>query len=297
MKIPAVLTRAVGKQALTIQKHSPHILFGVGVVGVVTSAVLACRATLKLSDTLDEFKAEIDDCKKEYYNPQVLSHREYTLADNRKDLTYIYVRGTANIAKLYAPAVVVGTVSIAALTGSHVTLARRNAALAAAYTTLSETFRKYRDRVREEVGEDKERELYVGAPIELNKKTGESVVRLTDPAYKTSEYARWFDHTNPNWHQTAEYNREYIRLQLLHLNDTLKARGHVFLNEVYDELGLTHTPTGAVTGWMFPAREGCDGEIVCNIYATHQEFMFGNEYALLLDFNVDPGVIWNKLEG
>lgn len=295
MKLPAVLTRAVSRQALTAQKYGPHILFGAGVAGVITAGVLACRATLKLSDTLDGFKAEIDDCKQEYYNPQVLSHREYTLTDNRKDLTFIYVKGTANIAKLYAPAVVVGAVSIAALTGSHVTLARRNAALAAAYTTLSEAFNKYRGRVREEYGEDKERELYHGAPIAIEKKTGEGVIKMTDPAYKTSPYSRWFDSSNPNWQQTGEYNREYIRLQLIQLNDRLHARGHVFLNEVYDELGLTHTPTGAVTGWMFPPREGCDGEIICNIYATQQEYMFGTEYALLLDFNVDPGVIWDKL--
>ena len=295
MRIPAVLTRAVSKQALTVQKHGPHILFGAGVVGVITAGVLACRATLKLGDTLDDFKAELDECKKEYYNPQVLSHREYTLTDNRKDLTFIYVKGTANIVKLYAPAVVVGTVSIAALTGSHVTLARRNAALAAAYTTLSEAFNKYRSRVRDEYGEDKERELYHDAPIAIEKKTGEAVIKMTDPAYKTSPYARWFDAGNPNWQKNAEYNREYIRLQLIQLNDRLHARGHVFLNEVYDELGLTHTPTGAVTGWMFPPRDGCDGEIIVNIYATQQEFMFGTEYALLLDFNVDPGVIWDKL--
>lgn len=295
MKIPAVLTRAVSKQALTVQKHGPHILFGAGVVGVITAGVLACRATLKLGDTLDDFKAEIDDCKKEYYNPQVLSHREYTLADNRKDLTFIYVKGTANIAKLYAPAVVIGTVSIAALTGSHVTLARRNAALAAAYTTLSEAFNKYRGRVREQYGEDKERELYHGAPVAIDKKTEGLVIKQTDPSGMGSPYSVWFDSRNPNWQKNGDYNREYIRLQLIEANRRLHARGHLFLNELYDELGIDHTSTGAITGWIFPPREGCDGEIMCDIYATQQEFMYGAEYALLLDFNVDPGVIWDKL--
>jgi len=295
MKIPESVTRALSKQLLVARKHSPHILFGAGVVGCITSTVMACKATLKLGDKLDNFKGEIESCKSEYYNPQVLSHKEYTQTQNRRDLAYIYARNLGEIVKLYGPAVVVGAASIGCLTGSHVTLARRNAALAAAYTTLSEAVQAYRARVREEVGEDKERELYSGVQIITNKKTGEAVMKLTDPSAKLSPYSRWFTSDNPNWHQTAEENRYFIDLQQLFLNDRLKARGHVFLNEVYDELGLSHTKEGAVVGWMWPAREGCDGFIDCGIYASHQEFHIGNEYQILLDFNVDPGVIWDKI--
>src|SRR5688572_11499370 len=131
MKIPESVTRALSKQLLVARKHSPHILFGAGVVGCITSTVMACKATLKLGDKLDHFKGEIESCKSEYYNPQILSHREYTQTQNRRDLAYIYARNLGEIVKLYGPAVVVGAASIGCLTGSHVTLARRNAALAA----------------------------------------------------------------------------------------------------------------------------------------------------------------------
>lgn len=296
MKIPDNLTRLVGRQLLVGRKHAPHIMFVGGVAGVITSGVLACKATLKLHEKLDDFKAEIEEVKSEYYNPTMLAHRQYTLAENRKDLAYVYAKNTAKVVKLYAPAVVVGTVSVGLLTGSHVTLARRNAALAAAYTGLAETMAAYRKRVKEEVGEDKEKDLYYGVPVETNKKTGDQVIKVTDPSKRISPYSRWWDQSNPNWQNSPETNRHYIGLQIMYLNDTLKARGHVFLNEVYDELGLTHTQTGAVTGWIWPPRPGCDGEIVCDIMASRQEFQVGDEYQLLLDFNVDPGTIWNLID-
>lgn len=293
IKIPQSVTRAVGRQLLVARQYAPQILFGAGIAGVVTSTVLACKATLKLGDKLDDMKQDIENCKEEYYNPNVLSHREYTKTDNRKELAYIYARDTAGIAKLYAPAVIVGVSAVACLTGSHVVLTRRNAALTAAYTSLFETFRAYRDRVREQVGEDKERELYLGGTIELDKKTGEKIIKTTDGQH-VSQYARWFDSRNPNWQKTAEYNRAYIDIQMFRLNDRLKARGHVFLNEVYDDLGLTHTADGALVGWVWPPRDGCDGDIICDVMISRHDFHIGNEYQILLDFNVD-GIIWNLL--
>lgn len=293
MKIPESVTRAVGRQLLVARKHAPHALFVGGVVGVISSTVLACKATLKLSDKLDNMKHEIEETKKGYYNPQVLSHREYTQTDNRRDLAVVYARGSLDIAKLYAPALIVGTASIAALTGSHVTLTRRNAALGAAYTTLSEAFKSYRERVRKEVGEDKERELYYGTPISIDKTTKMKTVEGANA--KVSQYARWFDCNNANWQKTAEYNWHFIDLQIQQLNVNLKARGHVFLNEVYEALGLTHTQAGALVGWTWPPRPGCDGDIICDIMASRHEFHIGNEYQILVDFNVD-GVIWNLIE-
>ena len=294
MKITNSITRTISRQALVTRKHSPHIMFVGGVVGVVTSGVLACRATLKLHEKLDNFKAELEETKAEYYSPQFLTHRERTLVDHRKELTYVYIKNTAILAKLYGPAVVVGTVSVGLLTGSHVTLAKRNTALAAAYTGLSEGLSAYRERVRGEVGEEKEQQLYSGVEI-VKLKDGGSEIKITDPAHKLSPYARWFDQSNPNWQKNAEMNRWYIGIQQTQLNDRLKARGHVFLNEVYDELGLSHTQEGAVVGWIYPPRPGCDGFIDCGVYATgNADFHFGGEHQILLDFNVD-GLIWDQI--
>ncbi len=294
MKIPESITRTISRQALVTRKHSPHIMFVGGVAGVVTSAVLACRATLKLHDKLDHFKDDLEQTKHAYYNPEFIMHRDRSLVDHRKELTYVYIKNTAVLAKLYGPAIVVGTVSIGLLTGSHVTLAKRNTALAAAYTGLAEGLAAYRDRVREEVGDDKEQQLFTGVEI-VKLKDGTSELKIADPAHKLSPYSRWFDQSNPNWQKTAEMNRWYINIQQIQLNDRLKARGHVFLNEVYDELGLTHTPEGAITGWLYPPREGHDGFIDCGVYASsNADYHFGGEHQILLDFNVD-GQIWDQI--
>lgn len=294
MKLPETVTRTFSRQLLTVRKHSPHILFVGGLAGVVTSTVLACRATLKVNDHLDQIKAEVEETKHDYYNPSVLVHKEHTLVDHRKELAYVYFKGVVDLSRLYGPSIVIGTASIAALTGSHVTLARRNTALAAAYTGLSEAFSSYRSRVRAAYGDEKEQELYSGMKM-ITDKEGNSSLKITDPAHKLSPYAQWFDCSNPNWQKTSDLNRWYIEQQQIWLNDLLRVRGHVFLNEAYDELGLPHTKEGAVVGWLYPAREGCDGFIDFGIYASRNaQFHIGDEYQILLDFNVD-GLMWDLI--
>src|SRR4029077_14978732 len=125
-----------------------------GLAGVVGGGVLAWRATVKAVPAVYAFKAEIDDIK-----GSDLQIVEKT-SDYRKDLAYVYGKNTLYIAKLYAPAIVVGGLGIACLTGSHIQLMRRNNALMAAYAALSAAYENYRERVREEVGEEKERDLY-----------------------------------------------------------------------------------------------------------------------------------------
>lgn len=293
MKIPSQVTRLAARQLLVLQKHAPHILFGAGVAGVVTSTVLACRATLKVSDKLDEIQENVAHSKAILvHHDQSEVATEIERAKNQK-LATIYIRGSYEITKLYAPAVLVGVVSIGALTGSHVVLTRRNVALTAAYSGLSKAYDEYRNRVRDEVGESKELDIYHGISLETVK--GEDgkkeLVRVADPT-KLSIYSRIFDEYNDNWKKAPDYNQNFIKGHQNYANHLLQARGHIFLQEVYDMLGFPRTPEAQVVGWV---RGHGDNYIDFGIYEERNiNFINGHERSILLDFNVD-GAIWDLI--
>lgn len=268
------LSRIMGRSSLTLKKYRPNILFGVGLVGSVTSTVLACRATLKLPETLDDIQKDIDQAR-----------------GTDEDIAYAYVKSVGKLGRLYGPAISVGLVSIGALTGSHVDLNRRNASLVAAYATLQQAYDSYRDRVRAELGDDRELDVYRGVLESRVNEDGE-IEKVLDP-YGRSPYARFFDEYTVHWEKDPERNRYYIQCQLNYANDVLRARGHLFLNEVYDMLGIDRSRAGAVVGWIING-DG-DNYVDFGLYNNKNErFINGWEPSILLDFNVD-GVIYDKI--
>ena len=288
--IPQELTQKIGHQVLSMQKNSPRTLFIVGIVGVVGSTILACRATLKLDETLTDFKNHVDEVKDSY---AIIEHKQSPKRNKNQDLARVYGKGTVKIVRLYAPAVILGGLSIAALTHSHITLTRRNAALTAAYSALSASYDSYRERVRKEVGEEKELDIHHGVVTEKMAIDGKTqLIRSTDPN-KLSPYARFFDEYNVNWEKNPEYNRLFITAQQNYVNHLLHARGHVFLNEVYDQLGIPRSQAGQVVGWV--VNQGGDNFIDFGIFeVANSAFVNGWERSILLDFNVD-GVVYDKI--
>jgi hypothetical protein len=263
------------------------------VVGTVTSTVLACRATLKLSETLDEIQSDLKDL--EVLKLDIKNDGSpYTQEQYTKDMAYVYGKAAFKVTKLYGPSLIVGVAAMGALTGSHVQLSRRNTALMAAYATIQQAYNDYRDRVRDEVGEEKEFELYRGIKTdsfknELDKK---EETKLVDPN-KWSPYAKFFDEGSRHWEKDSELNRIYLMCQQTYANNLLQARGHVFLNEVYDMLDVDRTKAGAVVGWVI--SDNGDNFIDFGIYeAMNARFVNGWERSILLDFNVD-GVIYDKI--
>lgn len=292
MKLPSQATKMLARQLLIAQKHSPHILFGAGVAGVITSTILACRATLKLSDTLDSIQGDVHNIKSLAHSDAADEAMPTTVEYRQRDLAYTYIHGGVTVVKLYAPAVLIGAAAIGALTGSHVVLARRNAALTAAYAAISKAYEEYRNRVRDEVGAEKELKLYHGAHLEtVNDGVSGHAVQVVDPN-ATSPYARFFDEYNQNWVKNAERNHYFVQAQQNYANHLLQSRGHVFLNEVYDMFGFEHSSAGAVVGWVLGNG---DNYVDFGLFeARNSEFINGWERSILLDFNVD-GVIYDKI--
>ncbi len=299
--VPNPISRRFSRQLLVVSKHSPTLLFAGGVVGVVATTVMACRATLKLEDVLEETNQNFEKAK------MLLASKNanYSHGDYQKDTALLYVRGAVSVGKLYTPAILVGAVSIGALAGSHNILSKRNASLTVAYAAIEKGFAQYRARVTEELGADKDREFRYGSEnhtiVVDNKKKGEGfqktkVVKRVggdDP----SVYARFFDEYSTYWSREPEYNHVFINCQQNYANDMLHSRGHIFLNEVYDMLGIERSKAGAVVGWVISRDDG-DNDIDFGVFQgvnqVARDFVNGREGSILLDFNVD-GVIYDKI--
>ena len=289
-----------------VQKHSPEILMGVGVVGVVTSTVMACKATMKLNDILEESKETRDKIKEVENNPKY--EDKYSPEDAKKDLAINYVQTGMKVAKLYAPAVLLGGASLGCLLASNDILRKRNAALSAAYMTVDKSFKEYRNRVTERFGEEVEKEIRYGIKAEQiettvvdedgNETTVTETIKTMDPNLY-SDYARFFDAASPYWQNDPEYNLMFLKAQQQYANDLLRAKGRLFLNDVYDMLGIEKTKAGQVVGWVYD-RENPNGDnfVDFGIYDMSKErvraFVNGYETNILLDFNVD-GNIWNLM--
>ena len=289
-----------------VEKHSPEILMGVGVAGVITTTVMACRATMKLDDILVEAAETREKIKEVAENPAY--EDKYTEEDAKKDLVINYTQTAVKVAKLYAPAVAVGVISVGCLLGSHDILHKRNAALSAAYLTVDKSFKEYKQRVIDRVGEEVEKEIRYGIKAEEiietvtdeegNETTVSETVKTMNPTLY-SDYARFFDEASPCWQNDPEYNLMFLRAQQQYANDLLRAKGRLFLNDVYDMLGIEKTKAGQIVGWVYD-RENPNGDnfVDFGIYDMSKErvraFVNGYETNILLDFNVD-GNIWDLM--
>ena len=295
--------------ALFMDKNKPEIMLAVGLLGVIGATVLACRATLKAKDVVEEHNERLEEIQEN------LNEEEKTElpVEAKKDIRKVYLKTSLKLAKTYAPAIAVETAAFALLIKSNSVQRDRLAGLTAAYITVDQAFKKYREAVVAELGEDKDLEFKTG----LKKQKIDAIVEdeegneklkkeeglvLPDGRY-ISEYAKFFDESCPDWQKSPENNLHFLRLQQAAANEKLKIQGHLFLNEVYDMIGLPRTKAGAVVGWLYPAERynslQLNGFVDFGIYdmwanAKRADFVNGYERNILLDFNVD-GCIYNYI--
>lgn len=289
------------KTIMKLKKHSPEILVVAGIAGTVVSAVLACKATTKVAEILDETNGTLDTIH-EGMKTGAINGQEYTTEDGKKDTVVVYAQTGMKLAKLYGPAIILGTLSITSILASNNILRKRNVALGAAYAAIDKSFKEYRGRVIERFGEQVDTELKYGIKakkfeeIEVDPETGKEkkvkkTVMVADPNLQ-SDYAVYFDSKSRNYETNPDYNRMFLKAQQAFANDKLQTRGHLFLNEVLDDLDLPRTPAGQIVGWT---KDGPDGYVNFRIVEVERETEDSrHEPALLLDFNVE-GNIWEKM--
>lgn len=321
------MTRAFGKVGLTCKKYAPEALVIAGIVGVVTSAVMACKATTKVNDIIEETKenthdlhlvataAGLKESTDEFSNEDIrkidiLSAKEdvknYTAQDLKKDTTIIYTQTAVKFIKLYGPSVVLGALSITSILASNNILRKRNVALAAAYATVDKGFKEYRSRVVERFGKDIDRELKYNIKAKEieettknakgKEKTVKKSIEVAD-VNEHSDYARFFDELCTGWKRDAEYNLMFLKHQQNYANEKLQKQGYLFLNDVYDMLGIPKTKAGQVVGWIYDEAHPdiYDNFVDFGIYDLYNEkardFVNGREKSILLDFNVDGNIL------
>lgn len=253
-----VITRSINQSILKTKKNSPHIFFGAGIIASITSTVLACRATLKLEDVLDEIEEQFDAI-------------EYDCNHTDEELNRLYwgarIQGAKKLVKLYGPTVLMELVAIACMSGSHIQMTKKNSMLMAALVAVSKGHDEYRDQIVEEEPEIR------------------SEISLVDKS-EWNAFTRIFDETCQSYHKDVEINRQFLHFCQSRANVMLRTKGVVFLNDVYDMLGYERTREGHVYGWVY----GGDGlnEIDFGIFeGQNSRFINGLERAVVLNFNVD----------
>ena len=281
------------------KKYSPEILVIAGIGGVIAATVMACKATTKVDEIIEETRENLDKVHK----TRDAEPENYTAEDVRKDTVIYYARAGWKLTKLYGPSILLGIASIASICQSHNIMRKRNIALASAYATLDKGFKKYKERVAERFGEDVEKEIRYGIVTKnvdkiIENEDGEKkkvVNEIKIAGYDVSPYAKFYDEYCHNWSKDPEQNLTFLRQVESYCNNRLRARGYLLLNEVYEGLGIPATNAGMTIGWRYrPGDNSYANYVDFGIYNVHREanrdFVNGYERSILLDFNVDGDI-------
>lgn len=312
-------TQMLAKGKFKLKKAGPTIMIVGAAIGGVTAAVLACKATLKAEEIIAEHNAQIETihttkAQVDSGEMQLKDGETYTADDMKKDITATYVHTAVWLAKVYAPAVTLGSLSLACMFGSHHTMSRRNASLTAAYIAIDKAFNEYKGRVTERFGDRVQQELErnmkavpVATKVQNEEGVEETIQEYKDVAMThTSPYDQLFDETVDTWQPDNRLNRNYLFLMEQAANKRLRTQGHLFLNEVLASLG-THggvslkTPEGQIVGWIYdpndPTKQNHVDFGMTNYVPGNDalnSFIDGYERSVLLHFNCD-GVIIDKI--
>lgn len=314
VKIGENLGRSAKTFGLLVRKHSPEILIGVGVVATVGAVVSAVIATKKVEPIIEEGKGDINRVKEIYgerdettgefvsegtkvvYKDELVhyeAHEHYP-----RELTKAYLRCGAKVTLNYIPTAILTTTAIGAFLGAYGIVNKRNVALTAAFNAVNETLNTYREAVRKELGEEKDKQFLEGySEVKSDDGVTTELVPVIDKtAADYSQYAKFFDESNRNWRNSSEANLTFLRCAQEWCNHVLRIDGHIFLNQVYERIGLPHTSAGAIVGWVM--GEGNQNHVSFGIFdgcsEASRNFVNGYETNILLDFNVD-GIIYDLI--
>lgn len=309
-------TQMLAKGKFKLKKASPTIMIVGAAIGGVTAAVLACKATLKAEEIIAEHNAQVETihatkAQVDSGEMQLKDGETYTADDMKKDITATYVHTAVWLAKVYAPAVTLGGISLACMFGSHHIMSKRNASLTAAYIAIDKAFNEYKGRVTERFGDRVQHELehnIKAVEVESTAKnedgTEEVIREYADVAREANDpYSMIFDESCSLWEKDSMLNAMTIRNVENAANRKLRTNGHLFLNEVIDMLdpygkGCHRTAVGQVAGWIYDPKD--ETKQNCVSLGTHcyvpgnealNDFINGDERSVMLHFNCDGPII------
>lgn len=213
-------------------KRSPEILLGIGIASGITATVLAVKATPKAMELLAE-------AEKENINRQIKEGVPGPEVKNGLPSAQV----VKTVWKCYIPAAISGAASIACLLGSHSVNTKRNAALATAYKLSETALNEYREKVVEEIGEDKEKVIRDKIS---QKHLDEKPVSKNEVIITGTGKQLCYDGISGRY---FESDIQTIRAAVNKINETMVYEMYAALNDFYNEIGLSNTDMGDELGW------------------------------------------------
>lgn len=278
-------------------KNSPEIAIALGLAGTVVATVLACKATIKAKEILNEYddnKETVEKCMKETEDEQ------YNEKDYKKDLLTIRIQTLSKLAKTYAIPAALEAASILAILKGHKILKGRYLALGA----TAELLRKHNNSIREEIerryGKDVRDEIVKGIKTEVVSVADENgattrekeTLKYIDRNDINSPYIHFFDAASRDFVDDREHNLAYLSLVERHATDMFRAssNGKITMNRVLEMLDLPFTSAGYVLGWDLNDPE-CDDFIDFGI--TEELIKDGDrlEPVIMLNFNCNGRIV------
>lgn len=288
-------------------RNGPTIGLVIGLASLGYTVYSACKATMRLEETMALHCDEIQKVKETYNDREEVIAMGLTEKDHRHDIFVVYTRTVIDLAKLYGPAIIAGGIGITSIICAHNAQSRRIQSLAAAYSALQGVFDRYRRVVRARYGEEADFYGMNGLVYDTDKEyieTDKDGNEVKHPIYGVDMdnvgYSCLFDASSGEFERhDPDYNIAYIRARQAEANTLLDMRGHLFLNEVYDLIygdGERRTLAGQYVGWT---KDGDgDGYVDFRIKVLHAEpYDDGKPFEappILIDPNVD-GVIMDCL--
>lgn len=256
------------KSLFWCRQHSPELLTAGSVITTAGAIATAIYSTMKLGKILVPHKEKLDQIREDLHNDNKIQNEIVNVKDLKKEMTKEYLKTAGSLAKLYAPTILLYTLSTSCSVSSNRILRHRNIALAAAYTTLDTGYKAYRERVKNKLGEEAEEKLYKNITKEtveeVDPKTGKvKKVTVEKPHSDLNEnYNVVFDCGNPCWERDAQINFDFLMNTQAHMNLKLQRQGYLFLADVYDALGFDVGYLGKAKarashylGWIYDPKD------------------------------------------
>lgn len=297
------ITTAFHTGIARISKHAPTILSVTASAGVIATGYLAWQAGTRFEDVEGRDWERRKECQR---NADNIPDEEVPKYERMLRIKFIL-----DTAYTVAPAAIVGAATITMIYFSNSISKKRLAAVGAAYTALQTAFDGYKKTMVDALGKETVEKIVapklpnVGKSAEEilssdNKSDAANVVDAVLASVRDlSPYARIISEESSNcWDDNEDYTSENLKAVQVWANRRLERKGHLFLNEVFDQLGLSRTREGAVVGWIKNSEVGDGyvsfGDFDASIYRVPSDDYSRVDSNFIVDFNVD-GMIWDKI--
>lgn len=296
------LTRAYGASKLALKAKAPTIMVVSGVVSMGAAAVVGAKQTLKVEEVLEKHAPKLEKIQKGIH----LELDSYTNEDAQKDRFRVYAAAGLDLGRLYAVPGVLFVAGAGLVFGGHRLMLKRNASLALAFTGLKSTLDAYRQRVRDQFGDEVDQGMLTGhkqIAVGQDPKTGEVEYvheRDWDHARK-DPYNRVFEQgASSQWKPDLGINRMFLLQQREFAQQKLNLQGHLYLNDVYEALGFPRTDIGQVTGWKVGTLPDGSRNIPHVDFGLDtpipNDWQYNRENAIFLDFNCQGLIVGGKIQ-